>query len=69
MSHEGLQLYQLRVIDERDDLLDKVEKLFRFTGSETMRTLPHAEQWRLVRQLDHQRSYLAVLNERIAAFK
>lgn len=63
------QPHQYRVIDERDDLVDKVEKLFRFTGSETMRALPHAEQWRLVRQLEHQRAYLAVLNERIAAFK
>lgn len=63
------QPHQYRVIDERDDLVDKVEKLFRFTGSETMRTLPLPEQYRLVVQLNLQRSLIAVLNERIAAFK
>jgi hypothetical protein len=68
MSNGTFAMHQLRVMDERDDQTGKVERLMQFTGSETMRSLPHAEQWRLVRQLEHQRAYLAVLNERIAAF-
>lgn len=69
MSNDTFTMYQMRVMDERDDQTGKVEWLLDFTGSEVMRSLPHAEQWRLVRQLEHQRNYLAVLNERIAAFK
>lgn len=62
-------MFQLRVLDERDDLSGKVDKLFIFTGSETMRTLPLPEQYRLVVQLNAMRTYLQILNERIAAFR
>lgn len=60
--------YQERVIAERDDLQQKIEALERFTGTDQMRSLSLKEQYRLVRQLNHMRSYRDVLNERIEDF-
>lgn len=64
----SLQPHEYRVLDEREDLAGKVDRLYEFTGSQRFRTLPIAEQSRLVRQLNHMRGYLGVLDERIAAF-
>lgn len=60
--------YQERVIAERDDLQQKIDALERFTGTDQMRSLSLKEQYRLVRQLNHMRSYRDVLNERIEDF-
>lgn len=60
--------YQERVIAERDDLQQKIEALERFTGTDQMRSLSLKDQYRLVRQLNHMRSYRDVLNERIEDF-
>lgn len=62
--------YQQRVIDERNNLAEKVEKLKVFLGSPPPRstTVPLQEQVRMFRQLDYMKLYLQVLDERIAAF-
>jgi hypothetical protein len=64
----SLQPHQERVITERDDLQQKIKALDRFTGSDTFRSLKLKEQYRMVRQLNHMRSYCEVLNERIEDF-
>lgn len=53
-----LQPHQLRVLDERDDLKGKVERLEIFTGTERFRALPLTEQWNMVQQLNFMRGYL-----------
>lgn len=63
-----LQLHQYRMLTERDDLADKVEKLDIFTGGEKFRSLDQDEQMRMVRQLNCMKGYLQALNERIEAF-
>jgi hypothetical protein len=63
-----MQEYQERVIAERSELVEKVEKLKLFLADKLFDTLAPAEQWRLTRQLVYMQSYLAVLEERIATF-
>lgn len=63
-----LQPHQQRVVTERDELQTKLGALSRFIDSELFDTLPHAEQGRLQRQKLIMIEYVAVLNERIAAF-
>jgi hypothetical protein len=64
-----LQPHQYRMLTERDDLADKLDKLTTFTGGEMFRKLDQDEQMRQVRQLNCMRGYLQALNERIAAFQ
>lgn len=63
-----LQPYQQRVVTERDELQTKLDALSRFIDSDFFDTLPNAEQGRLQRQKLIMIDYVAVLNERIAAF-
>ena len=63
-----IQEYQLRVIDERESLIEKIDKLGPFIGSPTWEKLPSDEQGRLQRQLDIMHSYVEVLDERIQNF-
>lgn len=63
-----MQPYQERVIAERDELEPKITRLSKFLDSETCRSLPEAEQARLLRQLGHMNGYHEVLDERINAF-
>ena len=60
--------HQIRVVNERDDLATKVERLRAFLGSDTYSKLDHAERGRLDRQLGAMMIYLDILDERIAAF-
>lgn len=60
--------YQQRVVNERDDLSDKLSKLAEFLGSDMFYTLSESEQGRLKRQHIAMSSYFFVLNERIEAF-
>lgn len=64
----ALQLHQERVIDERNGVQLKIERLEAFTRSESFEMVPIAEQDRLTRQLHLMHQYRDVLNERIAAF-
>jgi len=64
----ALPAYQARVVQEKQELDDKIEKLDNFLLSELFQKLPDAEQERLDRQLSIMKDYSAVLGERIAAF-
>lgn len=64
----GLQPFHARVISERDELSDRLDKLRAFYSTTTYKNLPIEERSRLVRQELHMGQYLSVLNERIAAF-
>lgn len=61
--------YQQRVIDERESLQEKVEKLALFVNSPACLDLANAERVRLDRQLRLMREYSAVLAERIEQWK
>jgi hypothetical protein len=63
-----LQPHQQRVVEERAQLSDKVDKLETFVGSRTYTQLLPAEQARLQRQLHIMQLYEQVLSERISAF-
>lgn len=62
--------YQLRVLNERAELKEKVDLLGKFIASDTSQfsKLPFEEQDRMSRQHTHMSYYLQVLDERIAAF-
>ena len=61
--------YQVRVIEEAQQLEDKHEKLLTFMDGERFKILPEAEKQRLCRQANIMSAYLDVLEERIDAFK
>ncbi len=60
--------HQLRVVEEKTALDEKLYKLAAFANTPTFAALDKAEQDRLVRQSYAMRSYSEVLAERIAAF-
>lgn len=63
------QPHQERVIEERAQLVDKVDKLDAFLFGKTFNSLAEVEQLRLLKQLAYMKMYLNVLGERIAEFK
>ena len=60
--------HQQRVVTERDELAERLAKLFAFFQSPIFAGLPAAEQTRLRSQARFMDGYLAVLGERIEAF-
>lgn len=67
-NEKPLQPHQQRVVDERHELIFKVEKLAVFLTGDVFKTLPKDEQERLDRQYRIMSEYDAVLKERIAHF-
>lgn len=63
-----MQDFQQRVIDERQSLVEKIEKLSPFMEGDIFRNLPADEQERLQRQLGIMNQYAGVLGERIQEF-
>lgn len=63
-----MEAHQERVITEKADLDEKIEKLRVFFTTPLFGGLDGAEQDRLSRQFSYMCSYSAVLEERIAAF-
>ena len=63
-----LQPHQRRVVTEKAELDEKIDKLTAFMDGPVFSGLDEAEQERLVRQLHYMGHYTAVLSERIAAF-
>lgn len=61
--------YQQRVVTERDELAEKFKKLTAFFNTPTFAALPTPERDRLGVQVHYMGGYLAVLNDRIAAFQ
>lgn len=65
----AMQPHQQRVVDERDDLVEKLGKLGDFVASNPIfKKLPSDEQERLLAQHGFMSEYARVLSERIAAF-
>ena len=68
MTHPGLAPHQHRVVVEKEDLDDRLDKLNAFFSTSIFDTLPVTEQARLRRQAVAMRIYSEVLDERIQAF-
>lgn len=60
--------HQERVVIEKQELDEKIEKLAAFRGGHLFASLPADEQERLVRQHSCMVEYSGILGERIAAF-
>lgn len=63
-----LEDHQLRVINEKEELDDRLEKLCLFCYGRTFQTLPLMERERLNQQRHLMMNYSAILGARIAAF-
>lgn len=63
-----MQPHQQRVVDEKDQLADRLGKLLVFIQGPVFSTLPEVEQTRLHCQVLFMDGYLKVLEQRIAAF-
>ena len=64
----NIQPHQQRVIDERSELDDKLERLHKFFMCATFEILDEEEKLRLKKQASIMREYLSILDERILAF-
>jgi hypothetical protein len=64
-----MQDWQLRVIEERDQLVDRLEKLVIFLAKPSRHVLSHEAYGLLVAQQLVMHSYLSVLDRRIALWK
>lgn len=64
----GDETYKERVIEERNDLKVKVDKLISFSDSKQFTDLPVSDKVLLQCQLEAMTLYLDVLNERIGAW-
>lgn len=65
----SLQPHQQRVVDEKNELSERLAKLLAFFQGPTFQTLNEAERSRLRNQARFMDGYAAVLEERIAAFR
>jgi hypothetical protein len=63
-----MQPHQQRVVDEKAELSDKLEKLLKFFDGSIYSSLPPEEQSRLSRQSLIMQLYEQVLEERIGNF-
>ncbi len=61
--------HQERVVTEKSQLDEKIDKLRAFLSGDVFLTLPGDERARLSCQLGHMQGYSAVLGDRIAAFE
>jgi hypothetical protein len=64
----ALQPHQIRVVAEKGELDERLQRLVVFMGTATFPELPEAEQARMTHQRDLMAQLSAVLAERIAAF-
>ena len=64
-----MQDFQQRVVQEKSELDEKLEKLCLFCYGRTFETLPLMERERLNQQRHIMTSYSAILGARIAAFE
>lgn len=58
--------YQQRMIEEREQLADRLAKLTQFMGSEQHGALNYGDRHLLAEQHSHMGAYLRVLSERMA---
>lgn len=64
-----MQPHQQRVVDEKNELDEKLAKLKMFFDTDLFSKLDDAERGRLIRQSTIMDAYSAILYERIACFK
>lgn len=60
--------WQERVVQERDELMEKIQKLSLFFDTEVFKVLPKGEKYRLIQQHVFMVAYHDVLDERICNF-
>ena len=60
--------HQQRVVTERDELAERLEKLLSFLQTPTFIGLDQSERIRLRLQAHHMQGYMSVLGERVEAF-
>jgi hypothetical protein len=63
-----MEEWQQRVVDECEELGNKVQALGKFRDTDTYRDLPLSDRGLLTIQLDVMRAYRNVLNLRISSF-
>ena len=63
-----MQPYQQRVVEEAEQLDERIDKLFAFTEHPHFKLINQAERTRMYRQLEAMRLYSLTLHERIEAF-
>jgi hypothetical protein len=68
MGAVAMEDWQQRVVEERDELAGKLDRLMAFINEDQLAPLATAERERLTRQRGLMAQYRAVLDERIAAF-
>lgn len=68
LGQSSLPAYRRRVLDERRDLHERIERLSSFMGSTGWTALDDRERLRLLRQWSVMREYRGILDERIAAW-
>jgi hypothetical protein len=61
--------HQQRVVDEKTDLDDKLDRLITFFDTTIYKSLHIDEQARLAQQCEYMSKYSQVLGERITAFQ
>lgn len=66
---KNLEPHQYRLLNERAELRDRLEKLDAFIHSGAFPCVPPAERERLQRQATYMGDYLGVLNERVEAIE
>lgn len=64
-----MEPHQLRVIEERDELKEKADKLSAFIGTALFMDIEKEERDKLHEQLTVVNVYLSILNDRIDNFK
>lgn len=64
-----MQPHQQRVVDEKRELDEKMEKLLSFMNGNIFSSLRPVEQYQLSRQWQHMNGYSGILGERIEGFK
>ena len=64
-----MQEFQQRVVDEKTELDDKIQKLTAFVGGTIFASIDDTERSRLSIQLQHMNGYSEILGQRIGNFK
>lgn len=65
---KGISLYQVRVVDEHNELVEKYNALIAFSGGENFQTVSPSEADRLKLQVTIMKSYILILKQRINNF-
>lgn len=66
---KGLQPHEVRVVEERTELVDKISKLHKFMSSPVYETLPERTQELLLQQEKSMKEYSDILLKRINGFE